>query len=42
MEAKELPHLLIKKKRVVQLIYGKLGENRYSNTNTQTLPTQNT
>jgi hypothetical protein len=43
MEAKELPHSLIKKKRVAQLIYGKPGENRYSNTtNTQTLPTRNT
>jgi hypothetical protein len=43
MEAKELPHSLIKKKRVAQLINGKPGENRYSNiTNTQTLPTRNT
>jgi hypothetical protein len=27
-EAKELPHSLFKKKRVVQFIYGKLDENR--------------
>jgi hypothetical protein len=43
MEAKELPHPLIKKKRVAQLIYEKPGKNRYSNTtNTQTLSTRNT
>jgi hypothetical protein len=29
MEAKELPHPLIKKKRVAQLIYEKPSENRY-------------
>jgi hypothetical protein len=26
------PNLLIKKKRIAQLINGKLGENRYNNT----------
>jgi hypothetical protein len=31
-EQKICPNLLIKKKRIAQLINGKSGENRYSNT----------
>jgi hypothetical protein len=31
-EAKDLPHRLIKQKRVAQLINGKPGENRYKPT----------
>jgi hypothetical protein len=52
MGAKALPHLLIKKKRIVQLINRKLSEDRYNNTtnnaesfdqqdNQQALPTYN-
>jgi hypothetical protein len=48
MGAKVLPYLLIKKKRIVQLINGKLSENKYNNTtnnaessNQQALPTYN-
>jgi hypothetical protein len=52
MRAKALPYLLIKKKRIAQLINGKLSENRYNNTtnnaessnqqdNQQALPTYN-
>jgi hypothetical protein len=35
-EAKELPHSLIKKKRVAQFIYGKPGENRNNHEQTTT------
>jgi hypothetical protein len=52
MGAKALPHLLIKEKRIAQLINGKLSENQYNNTtnnaessdqqdNQQALPTYN-
>jgi hypothetical protein len=36
MEAKALPHLLIKKKRITQLINGKLDKNRYKPTTNNT------
>jgi hypothetical protein len=46
--AKALPHLLIKKKRIIQLIDRKLSENQYNNTTNnnessdkQALPTYN-
>jgi hypothetical protein len=45
MEAKELPYLLIKKKRVAQFIYRKPGKNRNNHEQTTTPrdnPTQET